>query len=124
MNTSDFVLWHVIIHDYLSLCLVSCDLVHCFIRVCDSNRKLLTGVVTVGAFVQGVFFAEYNIEGMEGKDHVFTQIRSDARQWIDTNIYGYNKDGSKNNKDQKNDRSDTQTSFSTTSDTSSGSSKG
>ena len=50
----------------------------------------MTGIASAGCLVQGVFFAEYNIEGMEGKDHVFTNVRSEARKWIDENIYGYN----------------------------------
>ena len=64
-------------------------------------RKLLTGVASAGALIQGVFFAEYNIEGMEGKDHVFTHIRSETRQWIDSTIYGYNKDTDNTTTDKK-----------------------
>ena len=71
-------------------------------------RKLFTGVASAGALIQGVFFAEYNIEGMEGKDHVFTHIRSDARQWIDSTIYGYNKhaDDTTNKKKKKQKKKD------------------
>eukprot|EP00529_Nitzschia_sp_RCC80_P034263 CAMPEP_0113452686 /NCGR_PEP_ID=MMETSP0014_2-20120614/6973_1 /TAXON_ID=2857 /ORGANISM="Nitzschia sp." /LENGTH=106 /DNA_ID=CAMNT_0000344063 /DNA_START=13 /DNA_END=333 /DNA_ORIENTATION=+ /assembly_acc=CAM_ASM_000159 len=65
------------------------------------SLKLLTGVASAGALVQGVFFAEYNIEGMEGKDHVFTHIRSETRQWIDSTIYGYNKNPDDNTTDKK-----------------------
>ena len=35
-----------------------------------------------------MFFSDYDIDGFEGQDHVFTQLQKDTRQWIDQNIYG------------------------------------
>eukprot|EP00934_Nitzschia_sp_Nitz4_P007668 Nitzschia sp. Nitz4//scaffold34_size148208//81741//84340//NITZ4_002985-RA/size148208-processed-gene-0.49-mRNA-1//-1//CDS//3329548810//7658//frame0 len=50
--------------------------------------KIFTGVACVGAAVQGVFFAEYEVEGFEGQDHVFSGIQREARVFVDRNIYG------------------------------------
>jgi hypothetical protein len=50
--------------------------------------KLFTAVATVGVGIQAMFFSEYNIDGFEGKDHIFTDVQKDARNWIDQNIYG------------------------------------
>jgi hypothetical protein len=35
-----------------------------------------------------MFFADYHVEGMEQQHHVFSNIRTDARDFIDRTIYG------------------------------------
>ncbi len=50
--------------------------------------RFLTGVVCVGVGLQSVFFSKFEeVEGFEGKDHIFTHIQKDARDFIDRNIY-------------------------------------
>lgn len=51
-------------------------------------RKLFTAVATVGVGVQAMFFSDYDIDGFEGQDHIFTGLQKDTRNWIDQNIYG------------------------------------
>jgi len=52
------------------------------------SRKVFTGVACVGAGIQGVFFTTYDIEGFEGKEHVFSDIQRFMRKWVDRSIYG------------------------------------
>ena len=47
-----------------------------------------------------MFFSDYDIDGFEGQDHVFTQLQKDTRQWIDQNIYGINS-GTKTQQEQQ-----------------------
>ncbi len=51
-------------------------------------RKVLTTVSCIGIAIQGVFFTDYEIEGMEGREHVFSGVQRDARTFIDRNVYG------------------------------------
>ena len=50
--------------------------------------KLFTTFSCIGIAIQGVFFTEYNVEGYEGQDHVFTGVQKAARSFVDRNIYG------------------------------------
>lgn len=51
--------------------------------------KFITGVACVGVGLNSVFFSKFEeIEGFEGKDHIFTNIQKDGREFIDRNIYG------------------------------------
>jgi hypothetical protein len=45
-------------------------------------------VLAASAGVYAMFFADYHVEGMEQQDHVFSNIRTDARDFIDRTIYG------------------------------------
>jgi hypothetical protein len=49
---------------------------------------LFTAVATVGVGIQAMFFSSYEIDGFEGKDHIFTSIQKDTSRWIDHHIYG------------------------------------
>ena len=51
-------------------------------------RKLFTAVATVGVGIQAMFFSDYDIEGFEGQEHIFTNIQKDTRKWVDQNVYG------------------------------------
>lgn len=53
-----------------------------------SLRKVVTAISCVGITIQGVFFAEYNIDGFEGQDHVFSAVQREARAFVDRTIYG------------------------------------
>jgi hypothetical protein len=56
-------------------------------------RKFITAVACTGAGLQSVFFSRYEeIEGFEGKDHIFTNVQKDARDFLDRNIYGIDTD--------------------------------
>mmetsp|Transcript_92971 Transcript_92971/g.189403 ORF Transcript_92971/g.189403 Transcript_92971/m.189403 type:complete len:96 (-) Transcript_92971:358-645(-) len=51
--------------------------------------KLLTAVACTGVGIQSVFFSTYEtVEGFEGKEHVFTHVQRDARDFIDRVVYG------------------------------------
>lgn len=39
-----------------------------------------------------MFFSDYNIEGFEGQEHIFTNLQKDTQQWVDQNIYGIDVD--------------------------------
>ncbi|KAG7356687.1 hypothetical protein IV203_001373 [Nitzschia inconspicua] len=52
------------------------------------SLKLFTAIATVGVGVQAIFLSDYNIEGYQGKEHIFTNLQQDTRRWIDHNIYG------------------------------------
>ncbi len=63
------------------LCLIAND----FVLQC---RKLLTAVATVGVGIQSIFFSNYDhVEGFEGKEHIFSHLQADMRDWIDRNVY-------------------------------------
>ena len=51
-------------------------------------RRVLTTVSCVGVAIQGVFFAEYNVNGFENQDHVFSGIRREAKVAWDRQVYG------------------------------------
>ena len=52
-------------------------------------RKFITGFACVTVGLQSVFFSKFeDVEGFEGKEHIFTHIQKDARDFIDQNIYG------------------------------------
>lgn len=42
--------------------------------------------VAVG--IQGIFFSEYNVEGFEGKEHVFSGVQRSANEFIDRTLFG------------------------------------
>lgn len=51
--------------------------------------KFLTGVLCTGAGVHSVFFSSYDhVEGFEGKEHIFTNVQRDAREFVDRTLYG------------------------------------
>jgi hypothetical protein len=52
------------------------------------TRKLSSHVLAASAGAYAMFFADYHVEGMEHQDHVFSNIRTDARDFIDRTIYG------------------------------------
>lgn len=55
--------------------------------------KFITAVACTGAGLQSVFFSKFEeIEGFEGKDHIFTNVQKDAREFIDRNVYGIDTD--------------------------------
>jgi len=55
--------------------------------------KFITVVACTGAGLQSVFFSKYEeIEGFEGKDHIFTNVQKDARDFLDRNVYGIDTD--------------------------------
>ena len=51
-------------------------------------RKVFTMFATAGAGIQAVFFSDYDVKGFEGKEHVFTHVQREAREWVDRTIYG------------------------------------
>eukprot|EP00980_Cylindrotheca_fusiformis_P026301 scaffold15772_cov162-Cylindrotheca_fusiformis.AAC.3 len=51
------------------------------------NLKVVTAFATVGVGIQGLFFSDYDIQGHEGEEHVFSNVQRDTRKWIDRNIY-------------------------------------
>jgi len=54
------------------------------------SLKVLTWTACAGAGMISVFFSEFGeIEGFEGKDHIFTDVRRHARDFIDRSIYGF-----------------------------------
>jgi diacylglycerol kinase len=63
--------------------------------------KLFTAVAPVGVGIQAMFFSEYDIDGFERKDHIFTDVQKDARNWIDQNIYGIDAASMRRNFQQK-----------------------
>jgi hypothetical protein len=38
--------------------------------------------------IQGVFFAEYNVNGFEDQEHIFSGIRREAKVTWDRTLYG------------------------------------
>lgn len=50
--------------------------------------KFITAVACTGVGIQAMFFSTYDLEGFEGKEHVFTHLQKDARDFVDTTIYG------------------------------------
>jgi hypothetical protein len=38
--------------------------------------------------IHGVFFAEYNVNGFENQDHIFSGIRREAKVSWDRQLYG------------------------------------
>jgi hypothetical protein len=48
----------------------------------------VTAFATAGVGIQAMFFSDYDIQGYEGQDHIFSHIQKDTRTWIDRNIYG------------------------------------
>ena len=51
-------------------------------------RKLFTTFSCIGIAIQGVFFTNYNVEGYEGQEHVFSGVQRAARSFVDQTIYG------------------------------------
>mmetsp|Transcript_3089 Transcript_3089/g.6442 ORF Transcript_3089/g.6442 Transcript_3089/m.6442 type:complete len:87 (+) Transcript_3089:185-445(+) len=67
--------------------------------------RFITGVACVGVGLQSIFFSKYEeVEGFEGKEHIFTNVQKDARDFIDRNIYGIDpsmiREASKKQKDK------------------------
>lgn len=55
--------------------------------------KFITGVACTFVGFQSVFLSKYEtIEGFEGKDHIFTHVQRDARDFFDRNVYGIDVD--------------------------------
>jgi hypothetical protein len=54
-------------------------------RVC---RKVFTAFATAGAGIQAMFFSDYDIQGFEGQEHIFSHVQRDMRDFVDRNIYG------------------------------------
>ena len=53
------------------------------------RRKFITTAACVGVGFVSVFFSKYEeVEGFEGKEHIFTHVQKDARDFIDRNFYG------------------------------------
>lgn len=52
-------------------------------------RKVFTAFATAGVGIQSVFFSNFDeIQGFEGKEHIFTHVQRDMRDWVDKTIYG------------------------------------
>jgi hypothetical protein len=51
-------------------------------------RKVFTAFATAGVAIQAIFFSDYHVEGFEDKEHVFSHVQRDAREWVDRTIYG------------------------------------
>ena len=49
---------------------------------------MFTAFATAGVGIQAMFFSDYDIQGFEGQEHVFTHVQKDAGQWVDRIIYG------------------------------------
>lgn len=52
------------------------------------NRKFITAAACTGVGIQAMFFSTYELEGFEGKEHIFTHLQKNAREFVDTTIYG------------------------------------
>jgi hypothetical protein len=66
--------------------------------LCFSFRKFVTGVACTFVGVQSIFFSNYEtVEGFEGKEHIFTHVQKDARDFVDRQIYGIDLDQIRNN---------------------------
>ncbi|VEU35924.1 unnamed protein product [Pseudo-nitzschia multistriata] len=51
--------------------------------------KFITAIACTGAGIQATFFSNYDhVPGFEGKDHVFSGLQRDARDFLDTTVYG------------------------------------
>ena len=46
-----------------------------------------------------MFFSDYDIQGFEGQEHVFTHVQKDARQWVDRIVYGIDMKSQSTNSD-------------------------
>ena len=79
---------NLIWNEYVSACLLT-SLFHHSIIFFSISRKFITGFACVTVGLQSVFFSKFeDVEGFEGKEHIFTHIQKDARDFIDQNIYG------------------------------------
>jgi len=52
------------------------------------NRRVVTTVSCVGVAIQGIFFAEYHVDGFEEREHIFSGIRREAQIVWDRHLYG------------------------------------
>jgi hypothetical protein len=53
-----------------------------------TGRKVFTAFATAGAGIQAMFFSDYDIQGFEGQEHIFSHVQRDMRDFVDRNIYG------------------------------------
>jgi hypothetical protein len=58
-------------------------------------RKVVAYVAAAGAGIHAMFFSDYDIQGFENQEHVFSNVQKDTRHWIDRNIYGIEQTKSK-----------------------------
>mmetsp|Transcript_20995 Transcript_20995/g.45749 ORF Transcript_20995/g.45749 Transcript_20995/m.45749 type:complete len:93 (+) Transcript_20995:119-397(+) len=55
--------------------------------------KFITAVACTAAGIQATFFSTYDdVPGFEGKEHVFSNVQRDTRDFIDKNVYGIDVD--------------------------------
>jgi hypothetical protein len=64
------------------------------------NRKVVTYIAAAGAGIQAMFFSDYDVQGFENQEHIFSNAQTDMRNWIDRTIYGLD---SQNTKSQTTD---------------------
>ena len=53
----------------------------------------MTAVACAGAGLSSMLFSDYDhVPGFEGREHVFSGIQRDARDFVDRNVYGIDPD--------------------------------
>jgi hypothetical protein len=62
----------------------------------EIHRKVIAYVAATGAGIQAMFFSDYDVQGFENQEHIFSNTQTDMRNWIDRTIYGL--DSQKNTK--------------------------
>jgi hypothetical protein len=64
-------------------------------------RKVVTYIAAAGAGIQAMFFSDYDVQGFENQEHIFSNAQTDMRNWIDRTIYGLDSQNTKPNDESR-----------------------